>query len=240
MIGRLERKLVWPKNSKAGTGRSGVVKKTLKWWCVFGLVAVRERIWRSAASHYVRALPQHLSIKPRGRSRRLERVLTDFGCEQAFARAAESVREHYGFAIGASAVRDCTLVHAQRAREGLTDQYEQSYRVLPAVGAAHVIAEADGTMICTVQPGRRKGKRPREWKEMRLVAAQAKDSATTVYAATFGSVEETGRRWGHCAREAGRGLNQPFSLWEGTGLGGWRGADEFSGLWGSKRIVTQL
>ena len=174
---------------------------------MFGVVAVRERIWRSADRHYVRALPQRVGIKPRGRSRRLERVLTDFGCEQAFARAAESVREHYGFAIGASAVRDCTLVHAQRAREGLTDQYKQSYRVLPAVGAAHVIAEADGTMICTVQPGLRKGKRPREWKEMRLVAAQAKDSTTTLYAATFGSVEETGRRWGHCAREAGRGLN---------------------------------
>ena len=42
---------------------------------------------------------------------------------------------------------------------------------------------------------------------MRLVAAQAKDSATTIYGATFGSVEETGRRWGHCTRQAGWGLN---------------------------------
>jgi hypothetical protein len=41
---------------------------------------------------------------------------------------------------------------------------------------------------------------------MRLVAAQVQDSRTTVYAATFGSVEETGRRWGHCAQRAGRGL----------------------------------
>ena len=76
-----------------------------------------------------------------------------------------------------------------------------------AVGAGYVIAEADGTMICTVQPGPRKGKHPREWKEMRLVAAQAKDSVTTFYGSTFGSVEETGRRWGHCARQAGWGLN---------------------------------
>ena len=30
---------------------------------------------------------------------------------------------------------------------------------------------------------------------------------STVYGATFGSVEETGRRWGHCARQAGWGLN---------------------------------
>jgi hypothetical protein len=134
-------------------------------------------------------------------------VLTDFGCEHSFARAAESVQEHYGFEIGASAVRRATLEHAQRARARLQEGYQQSFRVLPAVGAGHVIAEADGTMICTVEPGQRKGKRSREWKEMRLVAAQAKESATTVYAATFGSVEEVGRRWGHCTREAGWGLN---------------------------------
>jgi hypothetical protein len=134
-------------------------------------------------------------------------VLTDFGCEHSFARAAESVQEHYGFAMGASAVRTATLEHARRARQKLQGEYAQSFRVLPAVGAEHVIAETDGTMICTVGPGARQGQRPREWKEMRLVAAQAKNSATTIYAATFGSVAETGRRWGHCARQAGWGLN---------------------------------
>jgi hypothetical protein len=134
-------------------------------------------------------------------------VLTDFGCEHSFARAVESVREHYGFEIGASAVRAATLENAQRARARLEEDYRQPFRILPAEGAGHVIAEVDGTMICTVQPGPRKGKRPREWKEMRLAAAQAKDSATTIYAATFGSVAETGRRWGHCACQAGWGLN---------------------------------
>ena len=169
-------------------------------------MAVRERIWRSQTLSYVRPLPQRLGVTPRGRSRRLQRVLTDFGCEQAFARAAESVLEHYGFAVGSRGAT-ATLAHAQRARAKLEAEYAQPFRALPAVGAEHVIAEADGTMICTVAPGQRKGKRPREWKEMRLVAAQAQDSATTVYAATFGSVAETGRRWGHCARQAGWGLN---------------------------------
>jgi len=168
---------------------------------------VCERVWRSATQSYLRPLPKRLGITPRGRSRRLERVLTDFGCELAFARAAQSVREHYGFDIGASVVRTATLVHAQRARGKLEQEYEQPFRVLPAAGAEHVIAEVDGTMICTVPPGSRKAKRPREWKEMRLAAAQAKDSTSTVYAATFGSVTEAGRRWGHCARQAGWGLN---------------------------------
>src|ERR1035437_4362031 len=44
-------------------------KKTLKWWCVFGLVTVRERIWRSQTQSYVRPLPQRLGVTPRGRSR---------------------------------------------------------------------------------------------------------------------------------------------------------------------------
>ena len=61
-------------------------------------------------------------------------MLTDFGCEHSFARAAESVLEHYGFALGSSAVRTATLAHAQRARAKLQAQYAQPFRVLPAVG----------------------------------------------------------------------------------------------------------
>ena len=94
----------------------------------------------------------------------------------------------------------------------MEEGYEQSFRILPAVGAEHVIAETDGTMIRTVKPGARKSKRPREWEEMRLVAAQAKDSATTFYGATFGSVEDTGRRWGHCTRQAGWGSNSSIHV----------------------------
>ena len=169
------------------------------------MVAVVGRI--GCSQSHLRPLPGRLGVTPRGRSRRLQRVLTDFGCEQSFARAAGSVLEHYGLAIGVSAVRDATLAHAQRAQDELEEHYAESFRVLPAVGPAHVIAEADGTMICTVEAGPKKGKRPRQWQEMRLVAAQAKDRRTTVYGATFGSVEETGRRWGHVTRAAGWGLN---------------------------------
>ena len=87
----------------------------MKWWCVFGLVKVRERIWCSPAKSYLRPLPKRLGVTPLGRSRRLQRVLTDFGCEQSFARAAQSVKEHYGFEIGACAVRTETRAHAQWA-----------------------------------------------------------------------------------------------------------------------------
>jgi hypothetical protein len=170
-------------------------------------VAVPEQIWSGPQKNYLRPLPERLGVRPRGKSRRLQRTLTDFGCEHSFARAEQSLQEHYGFTLGASAIRKATLVHAARAKERLEKEYEQPFRMLPSIQEEHVIAEVDGTMICTVEPGPGKGKRPRQWKEMRLVAAQAKGSATPVYAATFGSVTETGRRWGHCTRQAGWGAN---------------------------------
>lgn len=168
---------------------------------------MREQIWTRSGQKYIRPLASRLKVTARAKSRPLQRVLADFGSEHSFTRAVESLQEHYGFKLGASAARKATLCHAQRAKEQLEKEYEQSFRVLPAIKAEHVIAEVDGTMICTVPSRPRKSKKPREWKEMRLVAAQAKESVTTIYAATFGTVEQTGRRWGHCARQAGRGLN---------------------------------
>jgi hypothetical protein len=187
------------------------------WWCVFGAVKVRERVWQTEQKGYLRLLPQAIGVRARGRSSRLERVLTDFGIEHSFQNAAERVLEHYGFEINVSAVRNATLQNAQRAEQILEKEYEQPFRVLPAVGAQQVIAEADGSMICTVAPGPRKGKRPRDWKEIRLTAAQALGSTEKCYAATFGEVDEVGRRWGHCARWAGWGLNsQIHALGDGA------------------------
>lgn len=152
-------------------------------------------------------MPDRLKVSPGGRSKRLQRVLTDFGCEKSFVKAAASVLEHYGFEISPTAVRLTTLAHAERAQDHLSAEYEESFRLLPQKGQEHILAEADGTMICTVRSGARKGPRPRDWKEIRLAAARGKDRADTVYAAAFAEVDRIGRLWGHCAKQAGRGLN---------------------------------
>ena len=176
-----------------------------------------DRVWRTSQKKYLRLLPEAIGVTARGRSRRLERVLTDFGCEHSFIHAVASVREHYGFEISASAVREATLKHAQRAQDILEQHYQEPFRILPSAGAQYVIAEADGSMICTVAPGKRTDKRPRDWKEIRLTAAQAQGKAEVFYAATFGAVAEVGRRWGHCARRAGWGLNsQIHALGDGA------------------------
>ncbi len=184
---------------------------------MFGAVSVSERVWRTQQNNYVRFLPDAIGVSPRGRSQRLERVLTDFGCEHSFQHAAARVLEHYGFEINVSAVRQATLDHAGRAEQILQKQYAEPFRALPAVGDPYVIAEVDGSMVCTVAPGPRKSKKPREWKEIRLAAARGLGKADTFYAATFGEVDEVGRRWGHCALRAGRGLNsQIHALGDGA------------------------
>jgi hypothetical protein len=169
-------------------------------------------VWRSSTRSYQRVFCTRIGVTPRGKSRALKRVLSDFGAEHAFAQAAARVKEHYGFELHSSAVRAATLEAAQRAQEKLEGHYGRPYRVLPAVGQERVVAQADGTMLCTVKPGRRKGKRPREWKEMRLAAAQAQGSCQAVYAATFQCVDEAGRRWAHCARDAGWGLKSQIHV----------------------------
>lgn len=176
-----------------------------------------ERVWRTEHKNYLRLLPQAIGVTPRGRSQRLERALTDFGIEHSFQHAAARVLEHYGFAINVSALRNATLHHAGRAEQILRKEYQEPFRVLPAVGEQYVVAEADGSMLCTVAPGPRTGKKPREWKEIRLAAARGLSKTDTFYAATFGDVGEVGGRWGHCARRAGRGLNsQVHALGDGA------------------------
>lgn len=169
---------------------------------------IEERIWRTSRESYLRVLPGCLGVSARGKSRRLQRVLSDFGAEHSFAQGCARLQEHYGFSLNASAVRTVTLLHAQRAAQTLAAEYQESFRELPAQGAATMVAEADGTMICTVEPDQpRQGPRSRQWQEMRLLAAVAQGSTAISYAATFGEVDVAGQRWGHCTRDAGWGLN---------------------------------
>ncbi len=140
-------------------------------------------------------------------SRLFRRVLSDFGADEPFARAARKVREHYGFDYHASGLRKATLDSAEQAAQELRQQSAQDYRQLPATHDQTVLAEADGSMICSLSPRSKSGRRPRQWEEIRLAAAQLQGCQTTVYAVSFESVNDLGRRWGHCAKAAGRNLH---------------------------------
>jgi len=79
----------------------------------------------------------------RGYSLPLQRCLTDFGADESFSGAVAKVREHYGVDVPISAAQRITEHHADRMRdqERLLDEFPNG------AGAAHVIVEADGSMI---------------------------------------------------------------------------------------------
>jgi len=82
-------------------------------------------------------------VSARGKSRRLQRALCDFGAEHSFAQGNRRLREHYGFELNASAVRETTLGHATQVSERLDEHYGETFRTLPRQGPAQVVAETD-------------------------------------------------------------------------------------------------
>jgi hypothetical protein len=188
------------------------------WYSVYGPITVGERIWRDPGSSYQRLLPKALGICSRGCSRPLQRVLTDFGSDQSFAKATQKVQEHYGFEINPSAVRKATLKCAQKVAHQLADEATDECRALPSDSAPTMIVQADGSMVCIRPAGPRQGPRPLHYEEIRLAAAQAQGSTETTYAASFESVDDLGQRWGPCAKAAGRGIGSPIhALGDGAG-----------------------
>ncbi len=163
---------------------------------------MEEAQWRlGRRGPLLRPFCERAGVRPRGRSRRLQRALVDFGAEESFARAAARVQEHYGLDVAAEAVRQQTLRHgAQISALTVTP---------PPRAAATLVTQLDGSMLPIVVPpptgeDRRRGKQLL-WREARLCLARPADSATPCYGATLGSVTVTGALWRDTARAAGLG-----------------------------------
>lgn len=145
----------------------------------------------------LRPFCQSACVRHRSYSRRLQRVLTDFGAESSFGRAAARVREHYGLDVPVSATRTHTLRHA-RAIAGTKGPVARP--------AAQLVTQMDGSMVPIVEPG--KGKDARQgkqlsWREVRLCCARESESAHAVYGATLGSVVVAAAVWVQTAHAAG-------------------------------------
>jgi hypothetical protein len=147
----------------------------------------------------IRPFCLHAGVTQRGYSRRLQRVLVDFGAESAFAPAAQRVREHYAIEVPISAVRQLTLGHA-KVIAAVAEE------VKPKGAAKTLIAEIDGSMVPIVQPGsgkdRRKGKTVL-WREARLCCARSINQVEPVYGATLGTTQVAGCLWLQTAQLAG-------------------------------------
>lgn len=145
----------------------------------------------------LRPFCQQARVKSHGYSRRLQRVLSDFGAEDSFVAAAARVHEHYGVRVPSSAARTHTLRHARAIAATVAP---------PAAPAAQLITQMDGSMIPIVEPGPgpdgRKGKQL-SWREARLCCARESQSAHALYGATLGGVGVAGALWLETGRTAG-------------------------------------
>ena len=165
------------------------------------MISVEEQLLRlGRRGPELRPFCGQAGVRTGGYSRRLQRVLVDFGAEDSFAAAARRAREHYGIAIPASAVR-CWTFHHGKAMGGVGEHLP------PRPATERAIAEMDGSMVPIVQTrsgplDNRKGKTVC-WREARLCLVRAQGSRTPVYGATLGAVEVAGWMWKDTARAAG-------------------------------------
>ena len=145
-------------------------------------------------------------VRHRGCSRPLQRVVTDFGADVAFAQVEDKLVEHYGIILAPSTIRRVTEVHAQKIYATAT--VDETWP--GEEGRETVIVEMDGGMVPTVeadaaQKDRRKGKKLL-WKEAKLCLAHEAGSKTLSYGGTLqGDVAEAGKQLFGCARAAGFG-----------------------------------
>lgn len=177
-------------------------KKLLKWQTTFGWITVQEVQWRLGRRGQVwRPFCARAGVEPRGTSRRLQRVLVDFGAEESFTRATQRVCEHYGVDVAWGRLRRHTLAHGAQMSVLAVPP--------PQAAAAVLVTQMDGSLIPIVTPpahgaDRRKGKQL-HWREVRLCLAREKKSATACYGATLGSVSVAGDLWRQTACAAGLG-----------------------------------
>ena len=144
-------------------------------------------------------------VTPRGYSMPLQRSITDFGADHAFAEVPKKLGEHYGIGIPVSAARNITEFHAAQIHQ------QKTVETLPTkAGCSQQIAEIDGCMvpIVTVNEGdgdKRKQKKL-HWQEARLALVHAQGSVTPKFDATFqGGVDKAGQALLNCAVAAGLG-----------------------------------
>lgn len=168
---------------------------------------MKEQCFRyEATRQQVRPFQEMAQVHCRGYSRRLERIMVDFGADDSFAKAAEKIQEHYGLQVPVGAVQEKTFKHAQQIlQQGVACPPLQE----SGPGVETVISQSDGTMVPLVEipAGIGDGRKRRQvlWKEAISTLAYPQGSKTPVYAATLEGREEAGCQMQQTAWQAGLG-----------------------------------
>lgn len=170
-----------------------------------------ERIFVQAG-HRVRPFCRAAQLSNRSYSQLLERRITDFGADGAFAQIPVKLREHYGIAVPISSAQAITHKHARAM-----DKAQQAERrsVIPKEpGIKCLIGQMDGSLIPIVtlraaraqdQPGDRRKLRQVGWQEARLSLVHPLGSRTPLFGATLGGPLPAGDQWLDSAIQSGLG-----------------------------------
>ena len=145
----------------------------------------------------VRPFCRSAGVRHRGYSKRLQRVIVDFGAEHSFGKAAQRVQEHYGIEVSTEAVRQYTLRHGRSINQ-------LSAQTLAA--AKTLIVQMDGSMVPIVERGPgADGRKSKQllWREARFCLARANDRTQGLYGASLGSAQSAGWMWREVALKAG-------------------------------------
>ena len=169
--------------------------------------------WHGSGRRF-RPLCQLAGVVSRGCSRRLQRVLSDFGADESFHQAPAKLWEHYGIEVPVARVRQVTEQHGRQADRFLRQ------RAAAASPKACMVLQSDGSMLPVVdnvasQVFDKSGEDSvgqvvdkRRWKtlryrEYRLSMAYEAGSRTRYYGGTLGSVAESGEQLRGCADQVG-------------------------------------
>jgi hypothetical protein len=212
----------------AAARREQTRKKKLQWQSVFGKIEIIEQIWRlKKRGRLRRPFAARHGLRHRGASLRLTRALVDFGAEQSFFQAAQSMREHYGLKVSLWRVRSATLEHARACAA--------TVKAAPAQAAATLITQMDGSMIPVVKTKSgsvdKRATRKVYWREARLCLARAQGNCSPVYGVTLGGPHVAGDLWLQTAVSAGL---TPQTRVHGVGDGAPWIAEQFNGQFGAQ------
>ena len=168
-------------------------------------MTVVEQLWRQEESvHTIRPFVANAQVRCRGYSLGLQRIVTDFGADESYARAAAKVKEHYQIELCPGTVRQVTEKHGSQ----MQSVPERKLR-LPASGVEELVAETDGSMVpCVVIPeGSGDARKRREvcWKEAKLSLVREPGRATARYAGTMLGAAASGLQWRQIAVQEGAG-----------------------------------
>lgn len=173
-----------------------------------------QRYRRQGSGQRFRPLCALAGVVARGCSRRLQRVLSDFGADESFHQAPAKVQEHYGVAVPVERVRQVTEAHGRQAGRFLRQR-------APAASPKDcIVLQSDGSMLPVVENAdsqvietsgenderreadKRKGKTLR-YREYRLSMGYEAGSRTRCYGGTLGPVAESGAQLRQCADQVG-------------------------------------